>query len=98
MSARSRSARGMILTRYAMRGFELGEEFLRVPSLPCFRLLQPLPDAFAGISARRNVKQALIGFGILHDGGSLALDGEHDGAFAFLELFYEIARPAPKGG
>jgi hypothetical protein len=81
---------GMISTRYAMCGFEPGEELFRVSSLSCLRLLQPLPDPFAGISAGGDIEQALTGFGVLHDCGGLPLYAKHDRAFALLELFHEI--------
>jgi hypothetical protein len=43
-------------------------------------VLATLPDAFLGVSLSRNVKQALIRCGILHDGGSLAVDRQNNRA------------------
>jgi len=50
------------------------------------------------VSAGGDVEEPLIGFGILHDRGGLAFHREHDGAFALLKLFDEVAGPAAKGG
>lgn len=63
---------GVRLTSYAMLCFEICEE---LPSwsrfaLSCF--FQALADTLAGVTAGRNVKQLLIGGGVLHDGGCLA--------------------------
>jgi hypothetical protein len=79
-----------------MFGFELAEESSCRPYFPFLRILQALPDTFLYVGARCNVEQSLIGFGVLHNGRSLALHGKHYGALAFLELFHEIARPAPE--
>src|ERR1700732_2570411 len=44
--ARSRSAREVILTRYAMRGFELVKKLPRGPCPSFFHILQALADTF----------------------------------------------------
>src|ERR1035437_3574316 len=98
MPARSRCARGMILTRYAACGFEFSKELLGVTPLSSLGLLQALADAFSSVGAGSDIEQALIGSRILHDGFSLALDREHDGPLALLELFHEIARAAAESG
>jgi len=87
--AKSRSARTVKLTRYGMGGFELFKELARRtgPSHP--RLLETLPDAFVSIRTRRNVEQALVRRCILHHGCGLAVDGQHDGAFALLQMLQE---------
>src|ERR1022692_1479569 len=69
--ARSRSARAVRLTRYAMPGFEFCEEFPRCPHLPLFRVLQALTDTLLSVGAGGDVEQPLVRFGILHDGGGL---------------------------
>ena len=84
----------MILTRYAVCGFEFGKELLGVAPLSSLGLLQALADAFSSIGAGSDIEQALIGSRILHDGFSLAFDGEHDGLLALLELLHKIARAA----
>src|SRR5580658_3912763 len=94
MFARSRCARGVILTRYAMRGFEFGEEFLDVAAFATLCLDQALADALAGIGAGGEVEEALIGLGIHDDSGSLAFHREYNGAFALLELLHKVAGPA----
>jgi hypothetical protein len=60
-------------------------------------VIKPLADAFLCIGAGGDVKQALIGFGILHDGGRLPLYRKHHGALALLKLFHEVAGPAAEG-
>src|SRR5260370_23967064 len=77
--SRSRSAREVMFTTYAMPGFELGEKLPHGPSLSFFRLVQALADAFLRISVGGNVEQALIGFGVLHDGRRLPLHRKHHG-------------------
>ena len=72
----------MILTRYAMRGFELGKEFLGVPSLSFPGLLQTLTDTFASFGSSGNIQQALTGFGILHVGFGFTFDRGHHLAIA----------------
>src|ERR1019366_10442457 len=91
MPARSRSARGIMLTRNAMLRLELGKKFPSGSSLPAARFFEPLADALVHIGLRGDVQQALIGLGVLHDCLSLALDREHHGALALLELLHEIA-------
>src|ERR1039457_8918 len=88
----------MILTRYPMSSFEFGEEFLDVLPFSLSGILQALADALAGVGASRDVEQALIGFGVLHDYRSLAFHGENYRALALSELFHKIARPATERG
>ena len=46
-----------------------------------------------GGSARAAMsREALIGFGVLRDGGGFSVHREHHGAPGFLELFHEIDR------
>ena len=92
--ARSRWARAVRLTRYAMLGFEAVEKLPRWPDLPLFRVLQPLPDALLLIRAGGNVEQALIGFGVLHDGRDLPFHREHRRALAFFQSLHKVARTA----
>jgi hypothetical protein len=79
-----------------MRGFELVEKLPRGPTLSFFRTLKALPDAFLGVGMRSNIEQSLIGFGVLHDGGSFPLHCEYHGALAFFKLLYEIAGATPE--
>jgi hypothetical protein len=51
----------MILIRYAMRGFEFGEELLGASALALLGLFQSLADAFADVGAGCNIEQPLIG-------------------------------------
>jgi hypothetical protein len=61
-------------------------------------VIKPLPDAFHGIGAGCNVKQALIGFCVLHNRRCLPLYRKYYGALALFELFHKVARPAAEGG
>jgi hypothetical protein len=45
---------------------------------------------------RGYIQQLLIGFGVLHNGRGLPLDGQYDGTLAFLELLQELTRAAAK--
>ena len=74
-----------------MLGFEALEKLPRRPEFPLFRVVQSLPDALLGVGTGGDVKQALIRFGILHNGRCLPSHRKHDGAFGFLELFHEVA-------
>jgi hypothetical protein len=47
-------------------------------------ILKALPDGLVDIRARGDIQQALVSFGVLNDGLSLALDREHWGPFALL--------------
>src|ERR1700723_2892150 len=98
MLARSLCARRVILTRYAMRGFEFGKEILDVAAFAPLCLAEALANALTGIAAGSEVKEALIGLGILNHGNSLASHREHNGAFALLELLHEVAGPAAESG
>jgi hypothetical protein len=88
----------MILTRYAMRGFEFGEELLGVAPLTLLGLFETLANALACVGESGDIQETLVGLGVLDDGGSFALYGEHHRAFALLKLLHEIAGPAPKRG
>src|SRR6478609_9642327 len=85
--ARSRSAREVMLTRYAMGRVELVEK------LPCrlefsfFRVFKALTNSFLGIGLGGKVEQMLIGFSVLNDRRGLAIHRKHHGAFAFFQLF-----------
>src|SRR5208283_2251406 len=74
--ARSRSARAVRLTAYAMRGFEVREKLPRRPELALLGVLQALTDSLLGIGTRCDVEQLLVGCGVLHDGRRPALHGQ----------------------
>lgn len=77
---------------------ELGEEFPDGSHIASAGVFEALPDSFASVRLRGDVEQALIGFGILNHGPSLAFDGEHHGALGLLELLHKITGPAAEGG
>ena len=58
-----------------------------------FGVLEALADAVFGIGFGSDVKQALVGFGVLHDGRRPPLHGQYHRAFGLLELFHEVAGP-----
>jgi hypothetical protein len=64
---RSRSARGMSLTRYAIRGFKFREKLLGVAPSSSLGIVQALTDTFGCVGLGGNIEQALIGFGVLND-------------------------------
>src|ERR1035437_3677021 len=96
--ARSRSAREVMLTRYAMLGLELVEKLPRRADLSFFRVLQSLADTFLCVGTGGNVEQSLIGVGVLHDGCGLPLHRKHHGTLASFQLFHEVAGPAAERG
>jgi hypothetical protein len=79
-----------------MLRFKFGEKLPRWPRPSLFHILQSLPDAFLFIRAGCDVEQALIGFGVLHNGRSLPIHRKHHGALALLKLFHEVAGLAAK--
>lgn len=84
----------MILTRYTMHGFELGEELFGIESQPLPGLLQALTDPFARIGTGGDIEQAPIGLRILQDGRGFAFHSKHHRAFALFDLLQEFARTA----
>jgi hypothetical protein len=54
-------------------------------------VIKSLADSFFRIRAGGDIEQALIGFGVLHDGRSLPLHRKHHGPLAFFQLLHEIA-------
>jgi len=93
--AKSRCARAVMLTRYAILGFKLVEKLSDWSCTAMCYVVEPLANTFLSIGARGNVEQTLIGFGVLHDRCSFAVNREHYRAFGLLELFHEVAgRPA----
>jgi hypothetical protein len=77
-----------------MPGFEIIEELPCRPDLPLSDVLQSLADSFPRISLGRDIEQALISFGILHDRCRFPPYRKNDGALAFLELFQKFTRAA----
>jgi hypothetical protein len=55
-------------------------------------VIKALTDTFHGVGTGRNVEQALIGLGILHDSRCFALHRKHHGALTLLELFHEVMK------
>ena len=76
-----------------MHCFEFREEFPGFAASPRLRLIQPLPDVFAGVCTCCNIQHSLIGFRVLHNRRSLTLDRKADRPLAVLKLLHEIYRP-----
>jgi hypothetical protein len=88
----------VMLTRYAILGVKLAEKLSRWSCTAMGYVVDPLANAFLRIGARDNVEQTLIGFGVLHNRCSFAVDREHHRAFGLLKLLHEVAgRPAKRG-
>jgi hypothetical protein len=59
-------------------------------------ILNALPDSLSGICVGGDVKQTLIGFGILHDRFRLSIDCKNQGFLRPLEKLHELPRIAPE--
>jgi hypothetical protein len=53
-------------------------------------VVQTLTDTFLSIGTGGNVEEALIGFGVLHNGSGFSVHCQHHRTFCLFELFYEI--------
>jgi hypothetical protein len=87
--ARSRSAREVMLTRYAMYRVELVEKLPCRPEFSFFRVFKALTDSFLGIGLGGNVEQMLIGFSVVNDGRGLAIHRKHHRALSFFSCLIE---------
>jgi len=76
---------------------ELSEYLFGRSSPTVGNVVQALPDRFVNISARGDIEQPLILFGVLHDSLGLAVHGQHYGALGFLDLFEKLSRLASEG-
>jgi len=72
--------------------------FARWTDAALLYVLKPLPDSLSRVGLRRDVEEALIGFGILHDRFRFAIDGENQGSLGFLKTLHEFARITPECG
>lgn len=68
-----------------MLGPELGKKL--TDALSAIGLLQLLANPLGGVRSSRDVKQSLIGSGILHDVCGLAFDGQNHRRLLFLSCF-----------
>jgi hypothetical protein len=80
-----------------MLGFELREEFTSWAMPPLRHIVKSLSDALASVRLRCDIKKPLIRGGILHNGGSLPLNGQHHGPLRRLKLFKKVTRTPAKG-
>ncbi len=63
-----------------------------------FNIIATLPDTFQHISLCRDIEQPLIGGGILHHCGSLAVDRERHWPLGFFKALQERRRMVAEGG
>jgi len=77
-----------------MPRFEVLENLPRRTDFALFYVLQTLTDALFSIGSCGNVKQALISFGVLHDGRSLPFNRKHHGPAGLFKLLHEVAGSA----
>jgi hypothetical protein len=71
-----------------MSGFEVREKLSRAPDPALFGVLQTLAGALLGIGTGGDVEQALVGFGVLHDGRRPPPHSQHTtGRLVFLSCF-----------
>src|SRR4051812_5237276 len=77
-----------------MRGFKIREKLSSRSELTLFGVLQALSNALVRMGEGSYIQQALVGFGVLHDGGRLSLYRQHYGPLRFLELSDEVTGPA----
>src|ERR1700682_2317750 len=98
MLARSSSARSVISTRYAMLAPERSQRFPRGRHAAFGHIFATLPDALFGVCLGCKVEQALVGRGVLHHRGCLAVDRQNQRAFGFLELLKNRRGMVSKSG
>src|SRR5712691_133078 len=87
----------MILTRYAMRRFKIRKELFDVAAFLLPGFLDTLSDTLVSVGTGRDIKQALVGLGVLHNRSRFTLNRQDNGALAPLELFHKITRAAAEG-
>jgi hypothetical protein len=77
-----------------MPSFKVVEELRSRPDPALSDVLQSLADAFLRISPRCDVEQALISFGVLHDGCRFPVHRKDHWALALFKLFQKFAGAA----
>src|ERR1700730_9532176 len=94
----SRKARSVSLMRYFMDAAERFQRFTRRTHAALVYVIKPLADSLNRVGLRRDVEEALIGFGVLHDRFRFAVDCKNQPPLGFLEAFHEFSRMAPERG
>jgi hypothetical protein len=77
----------------AAKGFQ---SFTRRTDTAPLYILKPLANPLSGIGPRGDVKEALVGLGVLYDDFRLPVYSQNDRPPAFLKTFQELSRIAPK--
>src|ERR1035441_9413472 len=96
MWRRSLRARRVSLTSYAIFLAEFGEDFARRACASFGDVFEPLAESLFRIGKSGKIKQSLVSGGVLQHSFRLAVDGENNGPFRFLELLHELDRIIPK--
>src|SRR5258708_33070973 len=94
MASMSRRARSANLTRYGMVEPEHFQSFTRRTHTTLLYVFDALPDSLKRTGLCHNVKQALIGFGILHNSFRLSIDCENQRFLRLFEMLHELPRIA----
>src|ERR1700738_4008606 len=96
MASISRRARSVSLTRYCMGAPEHFQSFTRRTHTTILYILDALADSLKCIGLCGDVKQTLIGFGILHNRLRLSIDRKNQRFLRLLEIFHELPRIPPE--
>src|ERR1700679_3105216 len=98
MRPRSRAARSVSSTRYAMVGTDFAEHHPSRGGAAVLQIIQPLPDAFGGTGLRREVEKVLVSLRVLHDRRRAAVDRQNDRAFGILQMPHDFRRVVAERG
>jgi hypothetical protein len=98
MRLRFQAARSVRSTRYAIIGADLVEYVRRPAPATVPQILKALPDPVGGIGFRCEVKQVLVGFGILHDRCRLAVHRQDNRALGVPQVPHDLRPVIVEGG
>jgi hypothetical protein len=81
-----------------MDAAERFQGFTRRTHAAFLHVLKALADSLKRVGLSRDVEEALIGFGILHDRFRFAVNGKNQRPLGFLEMLHEFSGIAPECG
>src|SRR5215831_16938795 len=93
---RSRTARAVISTRYVILSAYLVECLTCRAGAVAGDIVKPLTNALGSAGFGREVEKPLIGFGVLHDGGSLSVHRQNQRPLGLFEMAQELRRMVAK--
>src|ERR1700687_4058587 len=96
MASKSRTERPVNLTWNGMFAPEHFQRFPRGTRAALLHILKTLPDSLSSIDLRGDIKQALIGSGILHDCFGLSINGNHQLFLGLLKVLHELRGISPE--